>query len=300
MRPTLLMILALIVARGAEAASALPEAIQEGFAAVRELKPMRPGNEYSVPVNGIVRAGRKERFLRCRTLDEILASKLSTGCGDNAVVFLDRMEKAGFEALLVDSAEISSASLLNTFSGHAVVAVRESGDKGEAPWHLVDSTNLKILSDKWSREERSFKAFGRLFWIGYCGPAAKYPVHTPGELKRFYAATLASVPRSVLSSELVQLQFTIDPSLLKPDQSLVNPRLSGFVALQNSVFESCGIMPKQSVPILLKRGGEDAQTSLAFSEAGGWIARVGTESGCSSSLLDYMERTVKQRLRAAH
>lgn len=300
MRISLLLFLALTLSLIAEPATpALRQAIQHGFAAVRSLKQMRPGTTYSLPVDGVTEIGRKEQFLRRRGSDEILASKLSCGCGDNARVFLDHLERAGFETLLVDAAEISSASLLNKFSGHAVVAVREKPSKDNAPWHLVDSTNLKIISENWSPEEKSFQAFGRLFWIGYCGPASEYPVQTPDKLQRFYTTTLATVPPSVLASKLVHLNFTIDPSLLNPDKSLVNPHLSKFVELQKPIFQDNAITPTRTVPVLLKRGGDNSQTDLTFSEPEGWVALVGTKSGCSPSLLAYMEQMVKERLTAA-
>ena len=107
------------------------------------------------------------------------------------------------------------------------MAVRDRGGKDAGDWCLVDTTNLKVVSDHWPKDEHEFEAFGRLFWIGYCGPAAQYPVHSP---------TLENVPPSVLASALVQLKFTLDPSLLNPDGTIVNPRLSDFIGLQDCNF----------------------------------------------------------------
>lgn len=275
--------------------SRLEHGIEDGFSDVRTLKSMRSGQTYSVPVNGVTESGPGDQFLRRRNATEIAASKLSCGCGDNALVFLDRLMRNRFETLLVDGAEISSLSLLNTFSGHAVVAVRERGSQNTNDWCLVDSTNLRIISKDWSPENRSFEAFGRLFWIGYCGAVAKYPVHNPEELKKFYEATLRTVPQSVLASALVALKLDIDPSLVNPDGSLANPQVSRFVHLQERIFKDHSIAPKRTVQILLKRGGDDAHTDISFAEPGGWVAHVGTQSACSPSLLDYFETRVKTR-----
>lgn len=277
------------------AGSRMEKTIQEAFESLRELHSMRPGETYSVEVKGAIENGPKDQFLRRRTPSEVIESKLSSGCGDNALVFLERMERAGFDVLLIDSAEISSASLMNNFSGHAVVAVREKPSPEKASWHLVDPTNMKVISDKWSRDERSFEAFGRFFWIGYCGPATDYQIHTPEELKNFYALTLSKVPPTVLASRLIKLNFDVNPSMMKPDGSFLNPRLSHFLEMQDSVLRKYEIQPTRTVSIVLKRGADDARSTLSLSE-GRWIAVIGADSGLSLSLLDYMERTVRRPL----
>ena len=273
----------------------LEGAIEDGFSDVRTLKSMHSGMTYSVPLNGVTESGPGDQFLRRRNATEIATSKLSCGCGDNALVFLDHLERNGFETLLVDGAEISSLSLLNTFSGHAVVAVRERGVQNTNRWCLVDSTNLRIISQDWSPENRTFEAFGRLFWIGYCGSVAEYPVHNPEELKTFYTATLRRVPQSILASALVALKMDIDPSLVNPDGSLVNPQVLRFVHLQEGIFKDHSVTPTRKVRILLKRGGDDAHTDVSFSEPAGWVAHVGTQSACSPSLLDYFEARIQTR-----
>jgi len=49
---------------------------------------------------------------------------LSCGCGDYALLFIARIAPRGFMTLLVDGVELSSETLQNHFSGHAVVAIR--------------------------------------------------------------------------------------------------------------------------------------------------------------------------------
>ena len=266
---------------------------QAVFSELRALQPMQAGRSYTVRVAGIEETGFKEQFLRRRTAQEISDSGLSCGCGDYALLFIERIEPRGFTARLVDGAEISSGSLENHFSGHAVVAIRSKKAAADTPWWLVDSTNLKILSQDWSPAAKSFQAFGGVFWIGYCGPLAEYPVHNAEELKAFYTKTLAGVPREFLGRTFCRLKFTIDPSLIAKDGEFLNPRLADFLRLQPRILAAYGIEPQREVSILLARGGDDFDTDLNYSQAAGWISHVGLRSGCSSGLLSYFERTIR-------
>lgn len=267
--------------------------IQAVFSELRALKPMQSGQSYTVRVAGVEETGLKEQFLRRRTAQEISDSGFSCGCGDYALLFIERIEPRAFRTLLVDGAEISSGSLQNHFSGHAVVAIRRKEAAVDAAWWLVDSTNLNILSQDWSPTEKSFQAFGCVFWIGYCGPLTEYPVHNAEELKAFYKKTLASVPREFLSHTLSRLKFTVDSSLIDKDSKFLNPRLADFLKLQARIFADCSVEPQQEVSILLARGGDDFRTDLTYSQAAGWISHVGLRSGCSLSLLSYFERTIR-------
>jgi len=237
--------------------------------------------------------GGKDSFLRCRDGREVMLSGLSCGCGDDARAFLYAIRGQPVTAVFVDAAEVSSASLISTFSGHAIVAIREQGDS-LGPWCLIDTTNLKILSRNWSAAEKSFTAFGCVFWIGYCGPLEKYPVHTPEELKQFYSTTIATIPSQVLAATLIRLDFVLDPSLRNPDNSLVNPRLQKFMSSQQAMLQKRSIAPNRTVQILLKRGADDARSDILFSKSAGWVAHIGTQSSCSSSLLDYFESNVRR------
>jgi hypothetical protein len=271
----------------------MEQRIQAVFSELRTLKPMKAGQSYTVRVAGTTETGPKELFLRRRTAQEIIDSGLSSGCGDDAIVFIDRIESQGFKTLLVDSAEISSGSLHDHFSGHVVVAIRSKEATANAAWWLVDSTNLKILSRDWSPAEKSFQAFGSIFWIGYCGPLTDYPVHNAQELKAFYTKTLASVPRDFLNRTLYRLKFTVDTSLIGKDGKFLNPRLADFPRLQPTIFAAYGVEPEREVSILLKRGGDDAISDLTYSEATGWVSNLGLKSGCSPSLLSYFERAIR-------
>ena len=290
----LVFLLCLLQSFSASANSlSIEQHIQAVFSELRTLKPMQAGQSYTVRVAGTEETGPKELFLRRRTAQEISDSNLSSGCADYAIVFIDRIESQGFKALLVDSAEISSGSLHDHFSGHVVVAIRSNKVSTDAPWWLVDSTNLKILSRDWSPAEKSFQAFGSVFWIGYCGPLADYPVHNAQELKAFYTKTLASVPRDFLNRTLYRLKFTVDPSLIGKDGKFLNSRLADFLRLQPAIFAAYGVEPERQVSILLKRGGDDEISDLTYSEATGWVGHLGLKSGCNPSLLSYFERAIR-------
>jgi hypothetical protein len=268
--------------------------VQDVFAELRTLRPMEQAKTYTLPAQGKPLTGGNDDFLRRRTFAEVAESKLSCGCGDYAAVFAARMQARGYDTLLVDSAQISLHSLINTFDGHVVVAVRPHDTAG-APWWLVDSTALNIISRHWSPDAKSFvNSTGQLFWIGYCGPVGSYPVHTPEELKKFYAATLAKVPAEFLNQHLIRLVFTVDPSLVGPDGKLLNPHVPRLTREQDKVFAQYGLKPSRDVAVLLTRGGDDAGGNLNL-EDGEWVSQVGMKSACSSGFLDFIEEKVRRQ-----
>lgn len=269
--------------------------IQAVFSELRALRPMAAGLTYAVRVGGAVETGPKEQFLRRRTAQEIRESGLTCGCGDYARLFTARVVPLGYEALLVDGAEISSGSLRDHFSGHSVVAVRSAVAPKGAPWWLIDPTNMRLLERGWSPDARSFEAFDTAFWIGFCGPLSDYPVRSPEELRSFYSRTLAAVPREFMNENLCRLDFTVDRSLIGRDGEYLNPRLADFMLMQPRIFAAYGATPLRKVSILLVRGNEDSNTRLTYSSEGGWTARLGLKSGCSAGLLSYFEHTVRSQ-----
>jgi len=216
--------------------------VETVFAGLRSLKPMQAGKQYTARVSGEEETGKKERFLRRRTSQEI-ASKESPK---------------------------------------------------DAPWWLVDSTSLRILSRNWLPTENSFQASGRVYWIGYCGPLSDYPVNDGRELREFYAKTLAAVPPSFLNRTLSRFNYNVDASLLDSDENYLNPRLEGFIREQSTIFATHNIKPEREVPITLKRGSDGYVSKLTYSKENGWTGLIGLKSGCSTSLLANFEQTVKR------
>lgn len=268
--------------------------IETVFSELRTLKPMLAREDYTVRVAGEEETGAKERFLRRRTAQEISNSGLSSGCGDHAILFIERIEPRGFETLLVDAAEISSASLRYHFSGHAVVAIRSKESPTNTPWRLIDSTSLRILSRNWLPAEKSFQVSGRVYWIGYCGPLSDYPVKNGQELREFYAKTLASVPPSILNRTLYRFKYNVDPSLIDNDGKYLNPRLENFIREQSAIFASYDIKPEREVSITLTRGGNGYKSELTYSDENGWVSHIGLKSGCSPSMLSGLEQNIRR------
>lgn len=284
----LLVLLALAALPGFSAT--LRSDVDSALAELRKLEAMKPGRSYTAVVDGRPMTAPKDAFLRRRTADEIARSGLSCGCGDYAILFIDLMESRGYETLMVDSAQISLASLASQFAGHSVVAVRAK-DMSDTRWWLVDSTSRQILSTEWSTEAKSFISGGSLYWIGYVGALETYPARSPAQLKEFYRQTLATVPPEVLNRVIPQLNFIVDPTLTLPDNQYRNPNIPRLTAEQTSLFAQYNIVPERTYDIHLTRGGDDYNGTLK-SVDGQWVATVGLRSACSPSFLSYMASAI--------
>jgi predicted Ser/Thr protein kinase len=272
------------VAAGSAAAAPAVDQIQDAFGDMASLHEMAEGRQYELAANGEKILADGDSFLRRRTGAEILASGLSSGCGDYAVAFIDLMSQRGFQTLLVDSAEISLISLQDHFSGHAVVAVRDAANER---WLLADPTNKRIITNNWDVATKTF--YNDRFWIGYCGPLEKYSVHSPEELKDFYARTLAAVPPEFWNRHIFKLNFRTDPSLIGPDGKLLAPNVPNLAESQSAALAQFNLHPETTVDVLLDKGNDDGSSKLAWSADRGWVCTVGLQSACSVNLLNYLE-----------
>jgi Flp pilus assembly protein TadD len=273
------------VKAGATASAA--EQINGAFDELSQLKGMPSGRQYELNVGGKEVMGDGDDFLRRRTGAEILDSGLSSGCGDYAIAFVWLMENRGFQTLLIDSAEVSLTSLKDHFSGHVVVAVRDSAN---VRWLLADPTNKRIITNNWSTSDKTF--YGDRYWIGYCGPLEKYPAHSPGELKDFYARTLADVPVDFWNRHIFKFNFKIDPSLIGADGSYLAPNVLRLAENQNAALAQFHIHPETEINILLVIGNDDASDKLTWTDERGWVCTVGLQSGCSLGFVTYMQNVV--------
>ena len=300
MRLILALLLVTPLARLAAAeAESIDIQVRAVFAELRALKSMKSGERYTLPAGGKSLTGDGDDFLRRRTANEIAESGLSCGCGDYALLFIERIKPRGFDALLIDSAAMTLHSLLNKFDGHVVVAIRP-GDAPKAPWWLVDSTALNVISRDWSPDSKSFTtSSSAVYWIGYCGPVERYVVHTPDELKQFYADTLAKVPAEFFNGTLYRLTFTVDKSLVDAKGSYLNPRVTNLQREQDEIFAKYGIKPAREIPILLTRGGDDTSGYLTYTATSGWVSRVGLKSACSPSFLSFFDQKIRSQEQSA-
>jgi hypothetical protein len=103
------------------------------------------------------------------------------------------------------------------------------------------------------------------------------------------------VPPEFYNRTLSRLKFTVHPSLLGPAGELLNPRLGPFLRMQQEIFTTYHIEPQRDVAILLTRGDDTASSDLKLKGTDGWIARLGSKSACSPTLLAYFEQTVARQ-----
>lgn len=195
----ILSLAALLVLTGCmekEYASPVESNIHKTFKELNKVRMMKRGKEYRILVDGVEETGVKEQFLRRRQAEEILSSKLSSGCGDYALACISKLAELGERALLIDAAEVSRKSMDSRFAGHSVVAVLEPGEPDR--WWLVDPAARRILSRDWNLDSEKFEVNGKQFWIGYAGKADGYPVKDPQSLRDFYDSTLNDVPQEII------------------------------------------------------------------------------------------------------
>ena len=197
------------------------------------------------------------------------------------------MGKRGFQTLFVDSSEISLSSLESHFSGHAVVAVH---DRTGQRWLLADPTNRRVISNNWSTNDTTFDK--DRYWIGYCGPLNEYPAHNPEELKGFYSRTLQNIPQDFWNKHIFKFNFKVDSSLMAGDVSYLNPNIPMLTKNQDDALAKFHIHPEKEIAVLLVKGGDDAHSTLTYSDERGWICTVGLQSGCSLSFVTYMQGKV--------
>ena len=255
------------------------------FTSVNRLRPMPYGATYTLTVGGKAITADPDYFLRRRSGPEILESGMTDGCGDNAIAALYILEKAGYEALFVDSAKISTESLENGFSGHAVVAVR---DPKSGNWLRVDPTRHQFVYP-FNADEKSFDGN---YWIGFRGRLADYPAHDPDSLKKFYRGTLNTIPKDVLNQTLYQFQFTVDPSLIGITGRYHNPNLTRFLRDNAKILAAHGVHPVNVIPIRLLNGQDNADSSCHYSEQQGWTCILGQRSALSLGFLSDLEDTL--------
>ena len=284
----------LVITQTASDKAGVISLIQAAFNSVAKLTNMEQGKRYEVPVGGVPETSPGDDFLRRRTGREVFDSGLSCGCGDHALAFMHLMESSGLEMLIVDGAEISFRALEHHFSGHVVVAVKIPKD---GTWLLVDPTQRKIIDENWQRDAKTF--YDNRFWIGYAGPLAGYPAHSPDELRQFLGKTLSTVPPEVFNRQMMKFRFKLDASMFGTDGKCVNPHAEKMNERQDSLLKEYKITPAREVDVLLVKGGDDASGTITFTEDHGWVATVGLRSACSSGYIDYMNQRVSAKVNRA-
>ena len=256
------------------------------FDRVKDLKPMEYGKVYTLSARGKPMTGGPDDFLRRRTAQETLASGLTTGDGDNAIVAVYLVQKGGLEAEFVDLAEISTQSLEYGSAGRTVIAVRDPMNGG---WARIDPASAGY-SFPFPPTEKLL--FGN-HWVGFRGRLADYPVHDPESLNKFYRDTLKTMPPEALNKHLFRFRFTVDSSLLNPNGTYRNPNLGKFLADNGKILAAHGVHPVHEIAIRMAAGLRGAESYLEYSDdKGEWVCFLGLENACGLDLVSYFERVL--------
>ncbi len=255
--------------------------IQDALDKVKKIKMMKPGLEYTVMVEGRQERGQKELFLYRRAADEILASGLSSGCGDYATVFYSLMRKTGLDVRFIHAVDLSLNSLLYNFSDHTGVVVSD-----DRQWILVDPTQGKVISQNWDTGSQIYED---KFWIAFNGPRENFPVKGADQLKKFNKNGLKTVPKNVLNKKISGFDINIDASLLTPDGN-PSAEAQSFEEKVSEVFAEYDIAPNKKIELTIVKGGPHLKISYGRE---GWIVYVSkvTNSYQELRLLSEIDKT---------
>jgi hypothetical protein len=259
--------------------------ILAGLDRMHGLRMMSEDKTYELPARGEKMSGRSDDFLRRRTPQEIMDSGLSTGCGDYAFSFYTLMKARGRDVLYADAAALTAHSLKNHFDGHTAVAVK---DEASGNWILVDPTFGRIISGDWDPKERLYVGPAGRFWFGYVGKLEDYPVKGPEELKKFYAETLATVPKDVWAKIFIKYEFTIDDSMKLKGGGYTNPHVVEFIRRPDEFYEGMGVTPEKSVRVTLKDGVDDKADTCEKNDDATWTCWISRGAAMSQHMTDWM------------
>ena len=164
---------------------------------------MEPGRTYTTTIGGIEHTGRKELFLRKRGPEEILSSRLSSGCGDYAFAFYHLMRVRGLDTVLLDGAEMTMTSLIKLQSNHTGVAVH---DQKQDRWILVDPTSRRIISDHWDMRKRTYQS---VYFVTFTGSLEEYRARVTDwdSLTRMHEEALAQAPAKTAEARTRRARF---------------------------------------------------------------------------------------------
>ena len=263
--------------------------IESALNRVQKLKMMEPQKEYTIKVGTTELTGPKEIFLRIRTPQEILSSGFSSGCGDYAIAFYGLISKTKTEILFLDSVELSVSSIINEFSGHTGVSVK---DPETEKWILVDPTAGDIISYDWDPSSKIYRTKNGNFWIGYKGKLENYPYKTPKKLREFYKNTIKNIPTDILNSEIIGLKFKIGKTGSSQGESFFNSRIPQFISDYSEIYEKLRITPQKYVRVILSPGSAGCESYCEKSGTAEINCHIGANSAMSGSLFSWIEHKV--------
>lgn len=292
--PALLLAVFACGPAGAAGRPGAREAIDGALARVAKLRPMDPAKRYTLPVHGKKVSEGYDFFVDRRTPQEVLASGLTTGCGDTAAAFYTLMKPSGFELLFLQSADLSLSNLLGFISaGHTGVGVK---DPESGRWFLVDPTAGEVVSEDWDPTTTLYGSGSMRRWIGYRGAPEGYLAQTapPGDVGRFFRKTLKTAPREALEREIAGLDVVLDPSMFLEDGTTANPGAEAFVALYSGLDRRLGFSPARRVKAVIRDSGQRSGGVTCRPKAGEIDCVISRGYSMDERLFTFIEHTPRE------
>lgn len=265
--------------------------VERGLRNMARIERMDSMKVYTLPVADGTWTGRAGTFLRRRTGEQVIESRLSTGCGDNALAFCRMMRSRGVKALVIDGVEMSIASLWHENSGHVVSAV---WDEHDDKWILADPSRQKVLAADWLIDSPTFTSGPRRYYVGLRCPPEEYPLEGPPGAKRFYRRTLDAVPKATWRDYLIGIRFVVDDSMRTEDGGALNPRVPEFVEATADALATRDIEPDRWVSVRIVPARGTAISHVRHTDKG-WTLVAGTGSAMGPSLLRHVEAVLRKR-----
>lgn len=281
------LVLAAALAGAAGTTAHMETNIAAALERVAALKLLDYEAEYELQVRGRPVKARGIRFVDRRAAEEVLASGLTTGCGDSAGVFYHLLRAQGAELLFLQSADLSIANYLRfKAAGHTGVAVK---DPASGRWTLVDPTAGKVLSRDWDPKS---PLYGRR-WIGHIGAAEGYfsQINEREGVGEFFQRTLSRVPKEVWDRELIGIDFVLEAAAGGPDGLVSDPDVRAFVALYSGVDRRLGFNPRRRVSVRL-RPRPKGSGFMCDKDAAGFFCEIAPSRGMGERLFDFVEDSV--------
>lgn len=283
------IVVGLLVTFCVPAAASVPDDIAAALAQVGALKVMQAGRTYSLTVGTEAVAGTHVAFLSRREPEEVLSSGLSSGCGDHAAAFYGLLRAKGVQDLkYIEAVELSVSSLLERFSGHAAVAVK---DPASDSWVLVDPINGKVVSERWDPAAKVLRTPAGRFWIGYAGRLEDYPVKSPEQLKKSFRRGLRAVPVEDWDREVVRLDIGPGPSMSGDAGSFANKNFPAFRDKYSGIYDELGVRPRERVSVAFTDGGPGYAGDCKRTRRDAWECSVGRDAAMDQTLFVWVERS---------
>ncbi|MCX5792960.1 MAG: transglutaminase domain-containing protein [Elusimicrobia bacterium] len=230
----------------------VPGIIDAALGRMNEIALMEPDTLYTVSVAGAKETGPKEFFIGLRTGEEVLASRVSSGCSDYAAAFYKLMKDAGLKPVFIIGTTMSFGSLLDNFSDHTGVAVRNGNG-----WILADPTQGIVVSKDWDHKAEVYEDE---YYIGYKGPLEDYNYKGPIGCKEHNRLTIQVMPPRLLNEKIPYLDVYADDTMKNPEGK-ENVQVRLFRETLENFYKSHKLSPSLKVKLKMTRDPEKYNSS---------------------------------------